>query len=210
MKRVGAGSTDRKAWRVVIDVNLLVSSVKALHAGRRGTISQRAVDYAATGESNGRPFQLVTSFAMTDTLQSVLLRSIGDQGLVEEAVNAWIDMMKFGPERLDPLLVLGGTPNLSLKDREDGGVLATALASGADFLVTDNLKDFRSRDCEVFETSVLKSADGRVRRLVCQLHATPSGASLLIVHPADFVQWIEKRFDMSPASIRAVFGPGSA
>ena len=113
--------------------------------------------------------------------------------------------MKYGPDELDPMLILGGTPDLTLTDTEDGGVLATAFAAKANILVTGNLKDFAVGNCEIFKTSVVKRPDGKTRELTCQLHSRPDGSCLLVAHPADFVRWMEMRFDLSPRSIRLTY-----
>ena len=203
---VDADAPKPPALRVVLDVNVIISNLNAHRAGRSGTISQRAVALVLGSPSDRRPVQLVTSFAMVDTFRNVLLRSGADPFAVEQAAEAWIQMMKFGPDELDPLLVLGGAPDLSLQDREDGGVLAVAFAARANVLVTDNLEDFAVSDCEVFETCVVRRRDGKIRRLACQLHERPDGRSLVVAHPADFVRWMEQRFDISPASVRGAYG----
>jgi hypothetical protein len=113
--------------------------------------------------------------------------------------------MRYGPRRLDPYVVFGGTPDPSLLDTEDGGVLATAFAAHADVLVTDNLSDFAASDCETFPTSVVRRSDGTQRQLSCQIHTRPDGQALMVVHPADFVHWIERRCEISPASLRGTF-----
>jgi len=40
---------------------------------------------------------------------------------------------------------------------------------------------------------------------MCQLHSGPDGSRLLVAHPADFVQWMKMRFDMSQTSIRLTY-----
>jgi predicted nucleic acid-binding protein len=165
---VGAHAPKPPAFRVVLDINVLVSHLNAHRAGRSSTISQRAVALVGGGLHGRTPVQLVTSFAMIDAYRNVLLRSGADPFAVEEAAEAWIEMMRFGPDELDPLLILGGTPDLSLKDQEDGGVLAVAFAARANVVVTDNLADFEVGDCETFETSTVRRRDGKTRRLTCQ------------------------------------------
>ena len=85
-------------------------------------------------------------------------------------------------------------------------MLATAFAARADVLITDNLSDFAATDCETWETSVVKRPDGTRRQLSCQIHTRPDGQTLMVVHPADFAHWIERRFEISPASLRTTFG----
>ncbi|MBU6461352.1 MAG: hypothetical protein KGL35_02765 [Bradyrhizobium sp.] len=85
-------------------------------------------------------------------------------------------------------------------------MLATAFAARADVLITDNLSDFAAADCETLATSVVRRSDGTQRQLSCQIHTRRDGQTLMVVHPADFAHWIERRFEISPASLRATFG----
>jgi len=85
-------------------------------------------------------------------------------------------------------------------------VLATAFAARADLLITDNLSDFATDDCESWTTSVVRRSDGSNRNLSCQIHTRPDGRTLMVVHPVDFVHWVERGFEVSPKSLRATFG----
>jgi hypothetical protein len=114
-------------------------------------------------------------------------------------------MMKFGPAGFDPHIVLGGSPDPALKDLEDGGVLATAYAAHAGILITDNLKDFAGQDAETYRTSRVQAPDGKTRELYCVIRARSDGRELVIVHPADFISWIDRKFKISPEAIRQAF-----
>jgi hypothetical protein len=197
-----------KVFTVIADVNVLVSAHNANRAGREATISQRVVGHLTTGHVNGVPVQLAISFKMIDTFRRVLQRKGYDPVNVDAAAQALVRIMRYGPRGLDPYVVFGGTPDPSLLDTEDGGVLAVAFAAGADVLITDNLSDFATPNCETWETSVAMRPDGTRRQLSCQIHTRPDGQTLMVVHPADFVHWIERRFDISPQSLRATFGRG--
>ncbi|ABD87062.1 PIN domain-containing protein [Rhodopseudomonas palustris] len=191
---------------VVPDVNVLVSRANADRAGRSSTISQKVVQQLVSGVLNGEPVQLAMSFKMLDTYRDVLLRKGYDREAVEQSADGLIALMRYGPIGFDPYLVLGGTPELSVMDVEDGGVLATAYAAHANLLVTDNLKDFAGHDAEAYVTSVARSADGTRRDLYCVIRKRPDGHSLIVVHPADFVRWMESGFKMSADAIKASCG----
>jgi hypothetical protein len=195
-----------EVFTVVVDVNVLVSAHNANRAGRTATISQRILGHLTAGHMHGVPVQLALSFKMIDTFRGVLQRKGVDPVAVDAAAQALIAIMRFGPRRLDPYVVFGGTPVPSLADTEDGGVLATAFAARANVLVTDDLSDFAAADCEVFATSVAMRPDGTRRQLSCQIHTRPDGQTLMVVHPADFAHWIERRFEITPHSLRTTFG----
>ncbi|WP_298257252.1 PIN domain-containing protein [Bradyrhizobium sp.] len=202
---VGEPDPRAKTLTVVADVNVLVSAQNANRAGRRATISQRIVGYLTTGSANGTPTQLALSFRMIDTYREVLIRIGHAAAVADSAAQALVEIMRYGPHRLDPYVVFGGTPDPALRDTEDGGVLATAFAARADILVTDNLSDFATDDCESWTTSVAQRSDGSKRNLSCQIHTRPDGRTLMVVHPADFVHWVERGFEISPKSLRAKF-----
>jgi hypothetical protein len=198
-----------RVFTVVPDVNVLVSAHNANRAGRTATISQRVLGHLTAGHVNGVPVQVAVSFKMIDTFRGVLQRKGVDPAAVDAVAQALVSIMRYGPRRLDPYVVFGGTPDPSLLDVEDGGVLATAFAARADLLITDNLTDFAAPDCETWKTSVAMKPDGTRRQLSCQIHTRPDGQTLMVVHPGDFVHWIERRFEISPRSLRATFGPGA-
>lgn len=190
---------------VLPDVNVLVSAQNANRAGRADTVSQRVLRYLTAGYVQSPPIQLVVSFKLIDTFREVLQRRGYDHDAIEMAADALIGMMKNGPRALDPYLVFGGTPDPTVLDVEDGSVLAAAFAASANILVTDNLADFAVGDCEIYDTSVVRRQDGSKRQLSCQIHRRPNGQTLIVAHPADFAHWIERRFEMSPQSIKATF-----
>ncbi len=190
---------------VVPDINVLVSKLNADKAGRSSTISQKVVQYLISGSINGEPTQIAMSFKMLDTYREVLLRKDYPEALVEESISGLVDMMKFGPAGFDPHIVLGGLPDPTLVDSEDGGVLATAYAAHASILITDNLQDFSGQDAQRFRTSRIKTPTGKTRELYCVVRARPDGKELVIVHPADFVSWVNHKLKISPRSIKQAF-----
>jgi predicted nucleic acid-binding protein len=190
---------------VVPDVNVLVSKLNADRAGRSMTISQKVVRHLLSGSILGEPVQIAMSFKMLDTYREVLLRKNYPEEWVEESISGLIGMMKFGPLGFDPHIILGGSPDGALNDREDGGVLATAYAAKASILITDNVRDFAGQDAETFPTSRGKTPSGATRELHCVVRSRPDGKELVIVHPADFVSWTNRDFRISPQSIRRTF-----
>lgn len=143
------------------------------------------------------------SFKMIDTYRGVLLRKGYDRDAAEQSAQSLIELMRYGPAGFDPYLVLGGTPDPSLRDIEDGGGLSTAYAAHANVVITDNLKDFAGQDADGYVTSVARMADGSVRELYCLIRQRPDGKSLIVVHPADFVMWTQSGLKFSAAAIRA-------
>lgn len=195
-----------RVFTIVPDVNVLVSAQNANRAGRTSTISQRILGHLTAGHVNGIPVQVAVSFKMIDTFRTVLQRNGVDAAAVDAVAQALVSIMRYGPRELDPYVVFGGTPDPALRDVEDGGVLATAYAARADLLITDNLADFVTPDCESWNTSVAMTPAGTHRQLSCQVHTRPDGQTLMVVHPVDFIHWIDRRFEISPVSLRATFG----
>lgn len=195
-----------QVFTIVPDVNVLVSAQNAHRAGRTATVSQRVMRHLTAGRINGVPVQVAVSFKMIDTFRAVLQRHGVDPVMIDPIAQAIVSLMRYGPRRLDPYVVFGGTPDPSLRDFEDGGVLATAYAARADLLITDNLSDFATSDCEVLKTSVAAAPNGMQRQLSCQIHTRPDGKTLMIAHPVDVVHWIERRFEISPQALRSTFG----
>jgi hypothetical protein len=188
--------------RVVLDVNIFVRLVKAKREHRTGTAAQRIFSALETGQMCGRPAQIVASHRMIDTLSDVLHRLSVPARQAEDFSRAVIDAIKAGPEELDPHLILGGTPDLTLKDAEDGGVLATAFGARAHVLVTDNLIDFMPQGCETYETTKIRLTDGSERSLTCQILGRPDGHEIVVAHPIDFAEWIVELFDPTPKNVR--------
>ena len=188
--------------RVVLEVNIFVRLVKAHRARRTGTAAQRIFTALETGQMCGRSAQIVASYQMIDTLSDVLHRLSVPAKQAEEFSRAVIGAMKAGPEALDPHLILGGTPDLTLQDAEDGGVLATAFGARAHVIVTDNLTDFMPQGCKTYETTKIRLTDGSERNLTCQILSRPNGHEIVVAHPIDFAEWIGELVDPTPKNLR--------
>jgi predicted nucleic acid-binding protein len=151
----------KRAVRVVLDVNILVGNIIAHDRGHKGTAMQTLVSMVS---SHSWGFtdkaQLVISFEMIDTLELVLRRMQVTEARIKAYSNALIDVMRYGPDGLDPYLILGGEERFAMSDVEDVGVLATAVGARADLLVTDNLRDFVSKDADIIDTQFVNTASG--------------------------------------------------
>ncbi len=139
---------------------------------------------------------------MINTLSQVLQRLSVADDVADDVARTVIDMMARGPEELRPYVILGGSPDLSLKDPEDGGVLATAFAARAHLLVTDNLADFMPAGCECFQTSTMRLTDATERILTSQILMRSDGHEIGVAHPVDVQNWIGKQLDPTPANLR--------
>ncbi len=187
--------------RILLDVNVWITNLIAADRGRQDTAAQRLVSLVASGKwgQEGRAVQLVVSLEMLETLEHVLIR----QGASQEGAQAYAEIikgiMKYGPEELDPYLILGGREQLAMADAEDAGVLAAAYASKTNLLVTDNLKDFSTKDSLQIDTRVVRSPSG-ARQLYALRHRAP-GVDLVIAHPLDVVTWLEQRLDFEPDTL---------
>lgn len=187
--------------RVLLDVNVWVANLLATERGRRGTAVQKIVAMVAAGRwgDQGREAQLVVSHEMLETLDAVL----HGKGVTPDSSAAYSDaiagIMRFGPEELDPYLLPGGREQFATADAEDAGVLATAFASRTDLLVTDNLKDFYTKDATRVDTRIVKTASA-TRQLFTLRHRR-SGCDLVVAHPLDVIAWLEQGFDFSPGAL---------
>lgn len=191
--------------RICLDINVWVSAALAAQNGRTNSVALAMKNWIVTGIPVDRPVQLVMGVEMIDTLVEVLMRV----GFLSEPAAAFgerlIDMMKSGPEALDPLLLLSGRAQFAMHDREDAGVLATAFAARVDLLVTDNLTDFATNDSQSFPTRVVRPAAGE-RQLMAIIHERQDGVSLVVAHPLDVREWIRGGFSISAANIRLAYG----
>lgn len=156
-------------------------------------------------QSGRMPVQLVFSHELIDTIGRVLLEKGHDPANVEDLKSSLLDLMRHGPERLDPVLLLAGRDQLAMHDREDAGVLATCFAARADLLVTDNLRDFETKDATRIDTQRVVYPDGSTRQLFAIFHERPDGVSLLVMHPLDVRDWLERGVRPTPEIVRSTY-----
>lgn len=189
------------ALRVLLDVNVWVANLLAASRGRRDTAVQKIVAAVTGGrwDRHGRSVQLVVSHEMLETLEIVLRRKGIAAGSAAAYADAVIGIMRFGPDELDPYLVLGGREQFAVPDAEDAGVLATAFAARTDLLVTDNLKDFVTREAQRANTTVVRTSAGE-RQLYALRHRR-SDRDMIVAHPLDVAAWVEQRYDFEPVSL---------
>ncbi|MBO9133406.1 PIN domain-containing protein [Rhizobium sp. B230/85] len=187
--------------RVVLDVNVFVANIMAHDRGHVGTATQTLVSMVSNQKWGvADRAQLVISFEMIETLETVLRRLQFSNDRIDAYTGSIVDIMKYGPDGLDPYLILGGEERFAMSDVEDAGVLATAFGSEADILVTDNLKDFASNDASVVDTQVVNTTSSGKRTLQA-LRYEISSADLIIAHPFDVMQWIRLGYDFTPGTL---------
>lgn len=196
--------------RVLLDVNIFVGNIMAHDRGRKGTATQTLlsmVSSQAWGMDNRA--QLIISFDMIDTLETVLRRMHFAEDRIKAYSGSIVDIMKYGPEALDPYLILGGEERFAMPDVEDAGVLATAIGTGADILVTDNLRDFATKDASVIDTQVVNTTASGKRTLQA-LRYEIGGADLIVAHPFDVMRWMRLGYDFTPETLwNAIRNPGN-
>ena len=190
-----------RALRLCIDINVWVAFLMATQAGRTDTSAQKIVAITRDMTIGDRPVQLVLSLEMADTLERVLTRVGFTASRAHDFTSAAVDLMRAGPDRLDPHLLVSGRDQLAMHDREDAGVLALAIAAKVDLLVTDNLKDFQTKDGKTVKTRVVRSRIAK-RQLFCVIHERKDGVSIVVAHPIDAADWLRDGRDISAAMVR--------
>lgn len=184
--------------RVVLDVNIFVGNIIAHDRGHTGTATQTLVSMVSSQKWGMTDrAQLVISFEMIETLETVLRRLQFSEDHIQAYSGSLIDIMKYGPDGLDPYLILGGEERFAMSDIEDAGVLATAFGARADILVTDNLRDFTSKDASVIDTQVVDTRSAGKRTLQA-LRYEIAPADLIVAHPFDVMHWMRLGYDFTP------------
>jgi hypothetical protein len=178
--------------RAVVDINIFVADILSRKKGRKGTTAQRIVDSIRMAELGGRPFQIALSLAMFDRLEIVLGRRMNDTEAAAAFKEATIELMRNGPEAVDPyLLFAGDTVPYALSDSEDAGVFATAVAANASLIITDNLADFAPLGGRIVETITAHHSDGSPRPLSVQIIRTIAAKRIVIAHPLDVLRRVD-------------------
>lgn len=195
--------------RVLLDVNVWVGNIMAYDRGHKGTATQTLVSMVSSQKwGMDDRAQLVISFEMIETLETVLRRRQFTEDRIKAYTGSIIDIMKYGPDALDPYLILGGEERFAMSDVEDAGVLATAFAAGADILVTDNLGDFVTKDASVVDTQMVSTTSSG-QRILQALRYEIGRADLIIAHPFDVMQWMRLGYDFTPRALwDAILKPG--
>ena len=190
--------------RTCLDANVWVSYVGAMSAMKRGPPAD-LVDMIDEGDAHGIPLQLFLSWELIDTIRDVLLRFGVEEGLVTPFIAAIEDLMRTGPERLEPPLFLSGRDQLAMRDREDAGVLGACFAQDVELLITDNLADFVTPDAERIDTQVITRRNGTTRQLFALIHEPIQHAVLVVMHPVDALEWLSNGQRPTADEVRAIY-----
>lgn len=156
------------------------------------------------------PVQLVMSWDMLATLESVLDRLGFDRGSVSEFTAALVGIMRAGPEQFDPHLLPEGGRSFPVRDAEDAGVLAAAIAARVDLLETDNLDDFAIKDAKRIETQKAPRGGRMPRQLFALTYERSDGLGIVIAHPIDAIEWLRRGIRPNPENVRELHGRGTS
>jgi len=175
---IARGRTDRGILRLCLDLNIWVADLLAHASGGRGTAAQTLVDIVRDGTCSLGPTQLVISWGMLDRLGEVLIREFRVPSAdVTSLLSSIATIAQKGPTGVAPYVLLGGTGVIPLRDTEDRAVLETALAAGADVLVTSNFRDFLDKRARV----VVRNSAAVIE------HA---GGSVIVAVPSQMLAWV--------------------
>lgn len=153
--------------RLCLDLNVWLGAILSQGLGRTDTAAQVLVAAARSGAGPRGPVALVISWGMLNRFREVLTRFDFGRDEADRLVEVIAAIARDGPS-----LILGGVGVLPLDDAEDRHVLETALAGGADLLVTHNLADFMGADVPVLvEDRWLGAARGDRRLLIAHTYA---------------------------------------
>lgn len=181
-----------RALRVLLDVNVLIGGfnknpeAKAEKESAQQLLASIVVQGRMRQSLSGQdyPVQLITSYPILETFE---------QKLIGKPFNLPSDRVRLLVETVQDAAVYGPVgdvaagptrhwrSHLPMSDVEDVSILETAVWSRADLLVTNNLKDFVSKDFISVDTT-------HGRRAV---NYAPGGdTNVVIAHPIDVVQWM--------------------
>ena len=169
--------------RLMLDVNVWVNHYLSLSKGRDGSAAQQLVQAAFNGHCRLGVVQPIISHKMLDTLLDVLVRVGLPERFAEAARNAVEVSATGGVVAQAPYMVLGGV--LPLLDLEDRAVLETAVAGGADMLVTNNMRDFTPGPLADIDAEILrKDPGGQADTLIFRHPGSPHGVVITSVPAA--------------------------
>jgi predicted nucleic acid-binding protein len=203
-RQVVAEEADQKALRVSLDVNIWVAHQLAIQSGRAGGAATELVNMVLAMECEAGPIQLVMSWEMIATLEDVLTRLNFDSQSISDFSASLILLMRSGPEAFDPYLLPESGRHLPMKDEEDAGVLASAIAARIDLLVTNNLDDFQTKDAERIQTREITLRKEPPKQLFSIPYERNDGVSIVIAHPIDALAWLHDGIRPTPETIRGL------
>jgi hypothetical protein len=188
--------------RICVDLTVWIQDEYVQRAARPASAAARIIDAVKRRDWNGTPLQLVISVQMLDRLRHILTSYRGvEASRADLYVEAIEDLTRTGPERLNPHLLLAGRERFPLRDSEDGGIFAVAMTSRVDLLVTANLRDFFTEDCEAIEAQKTAGRGG-TRDLHVQIHRRPDGGAMILADPVDVVSWLDDRMEVTADAVR--------
>lgn len=152
--------------RLCLDLNVWVGAYLSAALGRSGTAAQTLVQAVRTGVSPRGPIGLVISWGMLARLGDVLI----GLGATQSDAHALIELIAAYALQ-GPSLTLGGVGVLPLRDEEDRHVFETALAGGADILVTHNMRHFVGGDVQPLTEDWHGAWRGGRKLLIAQTYA---------------------------------------
>jgi len=195
------------AIRVCLDVNVWIAHLLAIQNNRVGGSASGLVRIVQDMTCAAGPVQLAMSWEMLGTLEGVLSRLKFDPLSILANTAALVGIMKAGPLRFDPHLLPEGGRSLPMKDIEDAGVLASAIAARVDLLITDNLDDFAIKDAERIATQSIRRRGGSRRQLDALILERSDGVSLVIAHPIDAIECLGEGMRPTADAIRKRYAP---
>jgi predicted nucleic acid-binding protein len=181
--------------RVCLDLNVWFRQLLNEKKGKSGTPSQRIVEIVSSGRCATGGVQLVVSHTMLSRLETAIVRSGATKIVAEQFTMTIETIARIGPYQEPTSIVLGGGFHPTRDavqidynpydrsfaprqiDAEDGRVLDTALAGGADMLITNNMKDFSIHSDEI--------VGGRVRL------KTTANRRLVLVNELDGLSYLQ-------------------
>jgi predicted nucleic acid-binding protein len=197
------------AIRLCLDVNVWIAHLLAIRNNRVGGSASGLVRIVRDMTCTAGPVQLVISWEMLGTLEGVLSGLKFDSQSILANTAALVGIMKSGPLRFDPHLLPEGGRSLPMKDMEDAGVLASAIAARADLLIADNLDHLAIKDAERVATQTVRRRGGSRRQLYALILERSDGVSLVIAHPIDAIEWLGGGIHPNADDIRKRFAPAA-
>ena len=96
-----------------------------------------------------------------------------------------------------------------MKDMEDAGVLASAIAARADLLIADNLDHLAIKDAERVATQTVRRRGGSRRQLYALILERSDGVSLVIAHPIDAIECLGGGIRPTADAVRKRYAPAA-
>lgn len=165
-------------FRLCLDLNVWCSAAIARTRGHSGTASLALTEAVRRGWCALGSTQLVVSWGMVTRLESVLTQKLRwDRRRAERVLGDIVSIARLGPAATPPLVLLGGTGVVPIREEEDAHVLEVAVTGRAHVLATLDFSDFVN-----YRTEVLKP--NRIAKYRTADH------EVIIAHPAEAAAWV--------------------